>query len=195
MNFKTSDNDNFSDTDSESKSVNSTYDENYRNGKIYRLVCADLVYYGSTYKNIKHRLLIHKAHAKDKYSKTHRYSSRQLFELSEQIGEPVKVELVENYPCSSRKELEQREGWYIRTYKCVNKNCTGRTPEEKRRRRHIRYMQNAEKYRALARERYHKNPEKSREYYLRNRERILARSAEKRRYLKQCQQMVENTTL
>tara|TARA_R110002020_G_scaffold339026_1_gene554208 strand:+ start:103 stop:450 length:348 start_codon:yes stop_codon:yes gene_type:complete len=38
--------------------------------------------------------------------------------------------LVENYPCESKKELELREGWYIRENPCVNHVIPGRTMKE-----------------------------------------------------------------
>jgi hypothetical protein len=31
------------------------------------------------------------------------------------------MELVEDYPCESRKELEEREAYYINNYECINK--------------------------------------------------------------------------
>ena len=31
------------------------------------------------------------------------------------------MELVEAYPCNSRKELEERESYYINNYECINK--------------------------------------------------------------------------
>ena len=31
------------------------------------------------------------------------------------------IELVENYPCNSKEELEKKEGEYIKNNECVNK--------------------------------------------------------------------------
>ena len=41
-----------------------------------------------------------------------------------------KIELVEDFPCSSKQELERREGWYQLNNPCVNKNIAGRTEQE-----------------------------------------------------------------
>ena len=41
-----------------------------------------------------------------------------------------KIELVENYSCNSREELEAREGYYIKNNECVNKRIAGRSQKE-----------------------------------------------------------------
>ena len=46
------------------------------------------------------------------------------------LGEEVKIHLVENYPCDTLKKLEEREGFYIRNLECVNKLVAGRTKQE-----------------------------------------------------------------
>ena len=100
----------------------------YQNGKIYKLVCdnSPLVYYGSTYRKLFDRLASHK------YNKS--CCSRELFEKGN-----VSIHLIENYPCNSRKELEAREGIYIKfilknfDYKIIcNKQIPSRTKEEYR---------------------------------------------------------------
>eukprot|EP00966_Prymnesium_polylepis_P323553 7379732-Prymnesium_polylepis.1 len=45
-------------------------------------------------------------------------------------GSLVKIELIEEYPCSNRMELNRREGEWIRNTKCVNKAIAGRTAKE-----------------------------------------------------------------
>jgi hypothetical protein len=97
----------------------------YENGKIYKIVNDDIpdkVYYGSTIKKLYKRFSGHKYESKIK-NKT--ITSKELFEK----GEP-RIELVEEYPCSSRKELEVRERYYIENNKCVNKTIPTRTDEE-----------------------------------------------------------------
>ena len=83
---------------------------NYLNGKVYRLLCNDsnLVYYGSTVQELGARLKSHKSKCNDCSSKI----------LSGAGG--LRIELVENYPCQSKAELEARERYYIRHNKCVN---------------------------------------------------------------------------
>ena len=95
----------------------------YENGKIYKLVNDDMpdkVYYGSTIQKLSVRFSGHKSESKRKNK-----SSKILFEK----GEP-RIELIEDYPCSSKIELEKRERFYIENNKCVNKCIPGRTNKE-----------------------------------------------------------------
>jgi len=41
--------------------------------------------------------------------------------------ENCKIELVEEFPCESKEQLNKREGYYIQNNECVNKNIPGRT--------------------------------------------------------------------
>ncbi len=106
---------------------------NYENGKIYKLICdkTDKIYIGSTVRNLNIRLSGHK-------NKTSLCFSKQLFELGE-----VKIELIENYPCNSRKELNTRERYFIEKYKdiVVNKVIPTRTNNEY----YKEYLKNDEK--------------------------------------------------
>ena len=82
----------------------------YSKGKIYRLLCDDpnLVYYGSTVRELEKRLIGHTC-------KSNSCSSKILVEAG-----GIRIELVENYPCNSKAELELREKMYIRSNNCVN---------------------------------------------------------------------------
>ena len=90
----------------------------YQNSKIYRLWCdeTDKIYIGSTTLKLCNRLAHHKSSHNSCRSKT-------LFEISNN----VKIELIENYPCNSKEELNKKEGEHIRGMDCVNKNIAGRT--------------------------------------------------------------------
>ena len=44
--------------------------------------------------------------------------------------ENVKIILIQNYPCESKKELEAEEAKYIRNHKCVNRIIPGRCKQE-----------------------------------------------------------------
>jgi hypothetical protein len=44
-------------------------------------------------------------------------SSKILFEKYDD----VRIELIEEFPCENKMELNKREGHYIRTLECVNK--------------------------------------------------------------------------
>jgi hypothetical protein len=46
--------------------------------------------------------------------------------------ENCKIELIENFPCKSKKELDQREGEIIKAIICINKVVAGRSGVEYR---------------------------------------------------------------
>ena len=93
----------------------------YQNAKIYKMVNTEMpnvVYYGSTCKELNRRLSEHKA-------PSNTCTSKKLFE----VGNP-QIILIENFPCSSRIELEQRERFYIENNECINKHIPNRTQKE-----------------------------------------------------------------
>ncbi len=103
----------------------------YANGKIYKIVDNgyNKCYIGSTYNSLSHRMSHHrddfKRFLEGKIKKTSSY------ELFEEFGvENCKIELVENFPCLNRDELNAREGHWIRNTECVNKVHVGRTKKE-----------------------------------------------------------------
>jgi hypothetical protein len=103
---------------------------NYKNGKIYCLFYNNYYYIGSTTNSLEYR---RNQHIKDfKYNINMSVSSKKILELSLDC----EIKLVEQYSCNSRKELEKREGFYIKEYKkkygnnCVNKCIAGRTQKE-----------------------------------------------------------------
>lgn len=85
----------------------------YKRGKIYKIVSDNgLVYFGSTIRSLKSRFKNHKYH----FEKcTFKYSSWKVFQ-----GGNAKIELVEKFPCRTRRELEVHERFYIENYDCVN---------------------------------------------------------------------------
>jgi hypothetical protein len=91
---------------------------NYANGKIYKIVGeTGATYYGSTTLSLKDRLRCHLADNRTSASKI--------------IGVmPYEMILVEDYPCESKKELGEREAWYIRENPCVNIGIPGRTHKQ-----------------------------------------------------------------
>jgi hypothetical protein len=92
---------------------------NYANGKIYKIVGEDgSTYYGSTTQSLKGRINGH-------------IYSKQTMAYQKIISKmDYEVVLIENYPCESRKELELREGTYIRDNVSVNWQVAGRTIQE-----------------------------------------------------------------
>ena len=95
----------------------------YSQGKIYKIVCnkTGLIYIGSTIKTLDERLKKHEEclnsfiHTKknnpDKLKKICFYTS--FFIL---LKKDYKIELIENYPCKSKLELEIKECEYMKFY-------------------------------------------------------------------------------
>jgi len=112
--------------------MNSTGDK-YLNGVIYRLQCNDSYYYiGSTINNLNARISCHKFHSKQ-------FPEKKLYKHINNIGwDNVEIELVEEFSCSSKKELNKREDYYIQAAKnmndvfCLNLNRAYVTKEEKK---------------------------------------------------------------
>ena len=157
--------------------------EKYQEGKIYKIISnkLDLVYYGSTTKTLKQRLNDHRGHYK-RYlkGKGQYYSSFELMKLDD-----AQIILVEDFPCENKKELHQRERFYIESNTCVNKNIPGRTEKEwreknkeillEKRREYIK--QNSEKLKKEFKEWANNNKEKiaerQKKYYQDNKVGIL----------------------
>ena len=93
--------------------------------KIYKLTCEDpeLIYYGSTTKELNDRLCGHRCDNK----RSKNYSPKPLFEKGN-----VKINLIEE--CSIEDRFK-REAYYITTFPCVNKEIPyyqGNSREERR---------------------------------------------------------------
>jgi hypothetical protein len=93
----------------------------YANGQVYaiRSHLTDQIYIGSTAQPLHKRLYQHKMNSNT-------CTSVEIIKHGDAY-----IELIENFPCQSKKELNRREGQHIRnTENCVNKNIAGRTPQE-----------------------------------------------------------------
>ena len=79
----------------------------YNNGKIYKLVCEDGCYYiGSTIQKLNLRFNSHKKSSKKEVC--------NVYDHINDIGwDKVQIELVENYSCNNKQELNKREQYYI----------------------------------------------------------------------------------
>ena len=104
---------------------------NYEYGKIYKLYSKqnNITYIGSTAeyylsKRLSKHISTYKQYLKNK---TNYIYSFKILEC-----EDYKIELLENYPCANRTQLEKREGYYIKNNECVNKQIPGRTRGEYR---------------------------------------------------------------
>jgi len=105
----------------------------YLNGKIYKITnnVNDYIYIGSTIKSLNQRFSEHKSNYKLYLNEKNRnVSSYKLFDKYD--IENCRIELIENFPCDNRTELEQQESVYINKNKafCVNNNIPGRTQKQ-----------------------------------------------------------------
>ena len=100
----------------------------YSEGKIYKLTSSqtDKVYIGSTIKSLNARFSDHKCDYKRWLkSQMHNISSYDLLQFAD-----VKIELIKEFPCETKKELEKEEGKLILENNSVNKHVAGRTKTE-----------------------------------------------------------------
>lgn len=82
----------------------------YQNGKIYKLVnknTRQMLYIGSTIQTLFDRLLGHKMSIRQEKSSVYK-------EIKKYGIENIIIELIEDFPCNNRKELEKKEGYYIK---------------------------------------------------------------------------------
>ena len=102
---------------------------NYQKSKIYKLYSPskNLTYIGSTTQLLCKRLVFHLGHYKAYNNDNSRkyYTSFLVLDC-----EDYKIELLEDYTCNNKQQLEKKEGEYIRNNECVNKIITGRTRQE-----------------------------------------------------------------
>lgn len=143
---------------------------NYSNGKIYKVVDNgyNKLYIGSTTQPLYKRMNYHRCNYR-KFKKG-QYGNTSVFEIFEEFGlENCKIELIENYQCNSRNELERKEGEHIRKNNCVNKVIAGRTEAERK-------IEDRDEILKKNREYHQKNKEQrnqqSKEYKERNREKM-----------------------
>lgn len=93
----------------------------YKNGKIYKLICntSGKTYYGSTCFELHLRLQQHISNSK--------CSSYEIIK-----NKNYEIILVEKYPSNNKDELLKRERFYIENNDCVNRNIPTRTELEHR---------------------------------------------------------------
>jgi hypothetical protein len=137
----------------------------YENGKIYKISGGDKVYIGSTICSLPSRMA------------KHRYDYRQgknrccVSSLFDEYGiNMCSIELIEDFPCSSKHELEERERYWIQTMECINITIPHRTPQEY-------YKDNLEKIKDYKKEWADENKERLKEYkkqwYLNKKSKLL----------------------
>ena len=104
----------------------------YAHGKIYRICDTgyNKFYYGSTVQSLAMRLGGHRSlyrlYKDGKYNK-----KVSVYDIFDEYGlENCKIELVEAYACENKYEMQKREGFWIQTEVCVNKNIPTRTTKQ-----------------------------------------------------------------
>jgi hypothetical protein len=147
---------------------------NYTNGQVYviRSHLTDKIYIGSTAQPLHKRLYQHKM------NKAHDCTAREILKYGDAY-----IELIENYPCQSKKELNRREGHHIRnTENCVNRNIAGQTPQESSAKYYVAHRAEiCEKRKAYYVANRDKIAESDKLNYVANRDKILER--ERQRYI------------
>ena len=107
-------------------------DNRYKNGKVYKITdtAYNECYIGSTIETLSRRIAGHRRQHKQ-FLNNKKVRCVSVYTLFDNYGlENCKIELLELWPCNSLIELRQREGYYIKTLECVNKNIAGRTKQE-----------------------------------------------------------------
>lgn len=148
----------------------------YKNGKIYKIVSdlTDNIYIGSTCQLLCKRLAKHKSNYKGFLNKKDSYiTSYKLIELGE-----TRIELIEDFPCERKEQLNAREGYYIKLFKdiCVNKTIMGRTEKEWINDNRDKKAKIDKKYRESHKD---KTAERKKKYYEANKDKIAEKAKQK----------------
>jgi hypothetical protein len=149
------------------------------NGRIYKLVSfqTDDCYIGSTTQRLlSQRLTDHNKMFK-RWTNNKKCGYVSSYELAKY--DDCVIMLVENYPCDCRYDLEVRERYWIEnTPNCVNKRIPTRTVKEWKD-IHPDYMTEYNKHYNQDPVNKEKQKQRSSEWYIKNRERILTDSEQK----------------
>jgi hypothetical protein len=146
----------------------------YSLGKIYKITSpqTNKVYVGSTVQSLKERLIKHRYDYNSYLNHKHNFVTS--FEIIK--FEDHKIELVEQYPCQTKKELSLREGFWIREIATsVNIAVAGRTKAEYYLENRDVFINKAKKYRQ---DNLEKVKEKQRKFYEENKERLKTKKKE-----------------
>ena len=101
----------------------------YKNGKIYAIRShqTEQIYIGSTTQSLSIRFAEHKRDIKNRVGKRQPCSSKEILQYPDAY-----IELIEEYPCDNKEQLNKKEGEHIRSNNCVNKYIAGQTDKEYR---------------------------------------------------------------
>jgi hypothetical protein len=171
----------------------------YRVGHVYKIYSEldeDMIYIGSTFRKLEHRLARHKSDYKEKRYNMTSYNIFDIYGV-----DTCKIELIKSYPVCDREHLYMYEQLYINKLKCVNSKSAfqilykewnrlyyqrnkERFLERDRRYREEnkeRFLERDRRYREehkeelneKSRQRYQQNKERHKQYYQDNRQSIL----------------------
>jgi primosomal protein N'' len=102
--------------------------QNFSKGKIYKITndFNDDVYVGSTCDTLIKRFSAHKYSMRDNTK-----NSSKFYTFMNEIGfERFRIDLIEDYSCTDKYQLRQREGHYLRQIGTLNKEIAGRNVQE-----------------------------------------------------------------
>jgi hypothetical protein len=132
--------------------------QNYQKSKIYKITGGGLNYYGSTIQTLHNRLQIH---INDK-KKNKNGSVNKILDTND-----YQIELIENFPCNTKKQLLEREKWWIQNNECINKHIPIRTLEEIKYNKKI-YQQNHKEMNKISNKKWQEKNKESRKEYHKN---------------------------
>lgn len=165
--------------------------KDYSTGKIYAIRSAqtDEIYIGSTIQPLCVRMAGHR----EKYKQHLNGKGDNTTSLKILQFEDAYIELLENFPCSCREELNKREGELMReNKKCINKCIAGRSPTQYYQEnkdnilsKHKQYREeNQDKIVAYKQQYYEENKDtieaQKQQYYKENKDKILAKNKQYR---------------
>jgi hypothetical protein len=138
-------------------------------GIIYKITCNETgeVYYGSTQRSLNKRMIEHKTNCKRWKKGKYRFTTS--FNIIDRGN--YSYRLIETVECEDKKQLEQRERYYIENNECINKMVVGRTNKEY-------YEANKETILEYQKEYREANKDKRKAYYEANKEAILEQQKE-----------------
>lgn len=164
---------------------------NYKDGKIYKIYSKNdpsIIYIGSTCQSLNTRKRNHMADYRCfKNGKGHYLTSYKVIEKGD-----IQIELLQECPSSSKKEILEAEGKHILQLDCVNRNIAGRNRKEyynqnqnKRKEKQREYnKENKDTINEKNKERYYANKsyyqQKNKNYRSENKERLNQKSKEYR---------------
>ena len=164
----------------------------YNKSMIYsiRSPATDKYYIGSTTQLLCKRFSDHKVKYKLYLDKKHHFvTSFKILELGDAY-----IELIEEYECDNKTQLEKREGEFIREHKndCVNKRIEGRTKKE--------YTVDTTESRSIYKKQYYddnkiKLIDKAKKYYVDNKEHKKEYDKQRRIDKKKLQEEMNNLNI